>query len=162
MFQNCLHIVCSKEHTHLNFWLWELKITNARWQRCLLPGAVTHGCRARWCFARGQVYRAKRLHIQLSSGDAPGCRSESLTLKLSSLLEKPNHPSIVVSFNLLLLFIVKAETETSHRLVHFSNAHDTGTGPGQSWEPGAQSGWATWVAGTRLLEPSPVASQSVH
>lgn len=34
MFQNCLHVVCSKEHTHLNFWLWELKITNAHWQRC--------------------------------------------------------------------------------------------------------------------------------
>lgn len=64
----------------------------------VFSGAVTLDCRARWCFARGQVYRTKRLHIHLLSGDAPGCRSESLTLKPSFLLEKSNHPSTLVSF----------------------------------------------------------------
>lgn len=32
----------------------------------------------------------------------------------------------------------------------------------QSWEPGTQFRFLTWVAGTQILEPSPAASQHLH
>lgn len=46
-----------------------------------------------------------------------------------------------------------------HLLVHFL---DTSTGSGWSQGPGMPSASSTWMAGIRVLEPSPVALWSVH